>query len=112
MGKIIASVSITWDGILSGPSGDEENMISWAMPGVQETVMDNLAMFQKADAILMGRVTYEGFAGPLFIVLPENYNGPKEKLVMKSFKGYADWNLSMLSKDYVLYEARRRKSPS
>jgi len=63
MGKIIASVSITWDGILSGPSGDEENMISWAMPGVQETVMDNLAMFQKADAILMGRVTYEGFAG-------------------------------------------------
>ena len=63
MGKIIASVSITWDGILSGPSGDEENMISWAMPGVQETVMDNLAMFQKADALLMGRVTYEGFAG-------------------------------------------------
>ena len=38
-------------------------MISWAMPGVQETVMDNLAMFQKADALLMGRVTYEGFAG-------------------------------------------------
>ena len=63
MGKIIASVSITWDGILSGQSGDEENMISWAMPGVQETVMDNLAMFQKADALLMGRVTYEGFAG-------------------------------------------------
>jgi dihydrofolate reductase len=63
MGKIIASVSITWDGILSGPSGDEENMISWAMPGVQETVMDNLAMFQKADALLMGRFTYEGFAG-------------------------------------------------
>ena len=63
MGKIIASVSLTWDGILSGPSGDEENMISWAMPGVQETVMDNLAMFQKADALLMGRVTYEGFAG-------------------------------------------------
>jgi dihydrofolate reductase len=63
MGKIIASVSITWDGILSGPSGDEENMISWAMPGVQETVMDNLAMFQKADALLMGRVTYEGFSG-------------------------------------------------
>ena len=63
MGKIIASVSITWDGILSGPSGDEDNMISWAMPGVQETVMDNLAMFQKAGALLMGRVTYEGFAG-------------------------------------------------
>lgn len=53
--------------------------------------------------------TYEGFAGPLFIVLPESYNGPKEKLIMKSFTGYAGWNLSMLSKDYVLYEAKMRK---
>jgi dihydrofolate reductase len=63
MGKIIASVSITFDGIFSGPKGDEDNMISWAMPGVQDSVMDNLGMFQKVDAILMGRVTYEGFAG-------------------------------------------------
>ncbi|HEU0292228.1 MAG TPA: dihydrofolate reductase family protein [Anaerolineales bacterium] len=63
MSKIIASVSITLDGIFSGPQGDEENMINWALPGVQDTMMDNLAMFQKASAILMGRVTYEGFAG-------------------------------------------------
>lgn len=52
---------------------------------------------------------YDGFAGPLFIVLPESYNGPKEKLVMKSFPGYAGFNLSMLSDKYVLYEARRRR---
>ena len=63
MGKIIASVSLTVDGVLSGPQGDEENMISWAMAGVQETAIENLVLFQKADAILMGRVTYEGFAG-------------------------------------------------
>lgn len=63
MGKIIASVSMTMDGIFSGPQGDEDNMISWAMPGVQETMLENLAMFQKADATLMGRVTYEGFVG-------------------------------------------------
>lgn len=52
--------------------------------------------------------TYDGFAGPLFIILPESYNGPKEKMIMKSFKGYTGWTLSMLSNDYVLYEARRR----
>lgn len=63
MSKIIASVNITLDGIFSGPQGDEENMINWALPGVQDTLMDNLSMFQKAAAILMGRVTYEGFAG-------------------------------------------------
>ena len=29
---------------------------------------------------------YDGFAGPLFIILPESYNGPKEKMIMKSFR--------------------------
>ncbi len=53
--------------------------------------------------------TYDGFAGPLFIVLPESYNGPKEKLVMKSFPGYTGFNLSMLSNNYVLYEARMKR---
>ena len=52
---------------------------------------------------------YDGFAGPLYIVLPESYNGPKEKMIMKSFKGYAGWNISMLSDKYVLYEARMKR---
>ncbi|WP_428328398.1 hypothetical protein [Mucilaginibacter sp.] len=48
---------------------------------------------------------YEGFAGPLYIILPESYNGPKEKMIMKSFPGYAGFNISMLSDNYVLYSA-------
>jgi len=52
---------------------------------------------------------YQGFAGPLYIVLPESYNGPKEKLIMKSFPGYAGWQLSMLSPNYVLYEAKLKR---
>jgi dihydrofolate reductase len=62
MGKVVASASVTLDGIFSGPKGDEDNMINWAMPGVQETGMDNLRLFQNADAILMGRITYEGLS--------------------------------------------------
>jgi hypothetical protein len=57
----------------------------------------------------MDDYTYEGFAGPLYIVLPETYNGPKEKMIMKSFPGYAGWNLSMLSNNYVLYAAKLRR---
>jgi hypothetical protein len=49
---------------------------------------------------------YEGHAGPLYIVLPENYNGPKEKMIMKSFPGYKGFNVSMLSDKYVLYSAK------
>lgn len=62
MGKIIASVSCTLDGIYTGPQGDENNMVSWAMPGIIDSTNDNLVMFQNADAILMGRINYEGLA--------------------------------------------------
>lgn len=62
MGKIIASVSCTLDGIYTGPQGDENNMVSWAMPGIIDSTTDNLVMFQEADAILMGRVNYEGLS--------------------------------------------------
>ncbi len=51
MGKVIASASVTLDGIFTGPTGDEDNMISWALPGVQETGLDNLHLFQQADAM-------------------------------------------------------------
>ncbi|MCR8560163.1 hypothetical protein KXD93_21100 [Mucilaginibacter sp. BJC16-A38] len=57
----------------------------------------------------MDDYTYDGFAGPLFIVLPESYNGPKEKLIMKSFPGYTGFNLSMLSDKYVLYAAKLKR---
>ncbi|WP_102272253.1 dihydrofolate reductase family protein [Cytobacillus massiliigabonensis] len=62
MGKLIANVSSTLDGIFTGPKGEEDNMVSWAMPGIMDSTDDGLLLFQKADAILMGRVTYEGFA--------------------------------------------------
>ncbi|MFF0826498.1 dihydrofolate reductase family protein [Brevibacillus sp. NPDC003359] len=63
MGKIIVNVSCTLNGIFTGPTGEEGNMVSWALPGIMDATDDGLAFFQKADAILMGRVTYEGFAG-------------------------------------------------
>jgi len=52
---------------------------------------------------------YDGFAGPIYIVLPESYNGPKEKMIMKSFPGYTGWYLSMLSDNYVLYAAKMKR---
>lgn len=51
LGKIIASVSCTLDGIYTGPQGDENNMVSWAMPGIMDSTADNLVMFQNADAM-------------------------------------------------------------
>jgi hypothetical protein len=47
-----------------------------------------------------------GHAGPLYIVLPDDYAGPKEKMILKSFPGYKGWYGAMLSDKYVLYEAK------
>jgi dihydrofolate reductase len=62
MRKIIASVHITLDGILSGPAGDENNMISWAMPGVQDSTPDFQKYLGDMGTILLGRTTYEGLS--------------------------------------------------
>jgi len=49
---------------------------------------------------------YDGHAGPLYIILPESYAGPKEKFVLKAFPGYKGWYGSMLSDNYVMYAAK------
>lgn len=55
--------------------------------------------------INMDDYEYNGHAGPLYIILPDNYAGPKEKFVLKSFPGYRSWYGSKLSDKYVLYQA-------
>jgi hypothetical protein len=69
----------------------------------------NLSPIADDLKIDMDDYRYEGFAGPLYIILPESYNGPKEKMIMQSFPSYAGFNLSMLSDNYVLYSAKMKK---
>jgi hypothetical protein len=47
-----------------------------------------------------------GHAGPLYIILPDSYAGPKEKMILKSFPDYKGWYGSMLSNKYVMYGAK------
>lgn len=49
---------------------------------------------------------HDGHAGPLYIILPDSYAGPKEKMILKSFPDYKGWYGSMLSDKYVMYQAR------
>ena len=49
---------------------------------------------------------YDGHAGPIYIILPDSYAGPKEKMILKSFPDYKGWYGSMLSNKYVIYEAK------
>jgi hypothetical protein len=49
---------------------------------------------------------YDGHAGPLYIILPESYAGPREKMILKGFPNYHGWYGSMLSDGYVMYAAK------
>ena len=49
---------------------------------------------------------HDSHAGPLYIILPGNYAGPKEKMILKAFPGYKGWYGTMLSKKYVMYTAK------
>ena len=49
---------------------------------------------------------HKGHDGPLYIILPDRYAGPKEKFILKSFPGYKGWYGSMLSDNFVIYAAK------
>ncbi|SDQ00438.1 hypothetical protein SAMN05428975_5394 [Mucilaginibacter sp. OK268] len=47
-----------------------------------------------------------GHAGPIFILLPASYMGPKSNIIRKCFPGYTGFKMDMLSNNYVLYSAK------
>jgi len=49
---------------------------------------------------------HKGHAGPLYILLPSSYMGPKSNIIRKCFPGYTGFRMDMLSNDYVLYSAK------
>ena len=68
--KLTTNTNVSVDGVMQGLGGPEEDRWGgferggWAMPHFDNegmTVMDEI--FQRADAFLFGRVTYEVFAG-------------------------------------------------
>lgn len=61
MRKVIVSIHTTLDGFVTGPAGDENNM-DWLFPGVTEAQEDLEGFLRSVDTMLLGRVTYEGFA--------------------------------------------------
>jgi len=57
-------------------------------------------------AIDFDEYVYKGHAGPLYIVLPSDYIGPKSTILRKCFPGYKGFKMTMLSNAYILWEAK------
>lgn len=57
-------------------------------------------------AIDFDEYVYKGHAGPLYIILPSDYIGPKSTIMRKCFPGYKGFKMTMLSNNYILWEAK------
>jgi dihydrofolate reductase len=117
MRKIITTMWVTLDGYIAGPNGEMDwigEFFDEAM-GIYE---DNLV--SSADTLLLGRVTYQSFAGS-WPHVPDNPNaseGEKEyarklnamsKVVFSRTLESVEWNNSRLVKEVVPEEIEQLK---
>jgi len=50
--------------------------------------------------------SYDGHAGPLYLLLPANYSAEQDNIALKFFPGYKNFTQQKLGKSYVLYAAK------
>ncbi len=63
MRKIIVSIHSTFNGVVTGPTDDPTNFMTWiAEGGIEETSEDFSKNFDTVDTIMLGRNTYEDLA--------------------------------------------------
>ena len=112
MGRVVVSQFITLDGVVEDPGGSEDlERGGWAFdfdrgPDGDKFKLDEL---MASDALLLGRVTYEGFAEAWPSRSGEFADKFNEmpKYVVSTTMDSADWNNSTLIKDDVAGEVAK-----
>ena len=113
MRKLIVSEFVSLDGVMEAPGGEEGYahtgwVIDFVHPGWQQYKLDETLA---AEALLLGRVTYEGFAG----AWPEREGEFADKMnsmpkhVVSATLTDLDWNNSMLVQGDVADEVAKLK---
>ena len=108
MRKVIVAEYVSLDGIMDNPA--------WTAPYFN----DELAMFQldllmASDALLLGRLTYEGFAGAWPTMTDENGFADRmnslPKFVASTTLKKAEWNASLIKDDIADEVAKLKEQP-
>jgi dihydrofolate reductase len=115
MRKLVVSEFVTLDGVMEDPGGAEKfERGGWAFqfdrgPEGDKFKVDEL---MASDALLLGRITYEGFAAAWPSRTGEfadKMNGMHKYVVSTTLKA-ANWNNSMLIKGNIAEEVSRLKA--
>ncbi len=115
MRKLVASFFISLDGVVEGPGpGDDFELAGWTMPYFNdETGKFVEAGMNSSDALLLGRVTYQGFASAFASSAGDDpmaahmYN--VRKYVVSTTLPAAEWHNSTLIKSNVAAEVAKLK---
>ena len=117
MRKIITTTWVTLDGFIAGPKG-EMDWIGEIYDEAMSTYENDLV--SEADTLLLGRVTYQSFAGS-WPHVPDNPNASEDekeyarklnamrKLVFSRTLDSVEWNNSRLVKEVVPEEIEQLK---
>jgi dihydrofolate reductase len=114
MRKIIVSEFVTLDGVMEDPGGAEKSKFGgWAFQFERGPEGDKFKLDEviNADALLLGRITYEGFAAAWPSRTGEfadKMNNMPKYIVSKTLKN-AEWNNSKLIKGDAAAEVRKLK---
>jgi dihydrofolate reductase len=115
MRKVIVTMWVTLDGFIAGPNGE----MDWV---IVDEAMGNYEyeLVSAADTLILGRTTYQSFAGawPYVPENPKASDGEKEyalklnamrKIVFSRTLEKAEWNNSSLVKEVLAEEIEKMK---
>jgi dihydrofolate reductase len=114
MGNVIASVFVTLDGVMEAPvDKDSFPRSGWAMPYWNEQIAQiKREELAAADALLLGRITYLGFAQVWPVrtgdEVSDRMNAMPKWIASKTLER-VDWTGAQLVRGDVVHEARRLK---
>lgn len=116
MGRIVVSEFVTVDGVMEGPGGDPGfDRGGWAFQFDRGEEGDRFKLEEvfAADALLLGRVTYEGFAAAWpsrtdDVGFADKMNSMRKYVVSTTLRA-AEWNNSVLIKSNVERELAKLK---
>jgi dihydrofolate reductase len=110
MGKIVANLFVSLDGVTEAPQ-------NWHFPYFNDEMTEVIdSQMAEADTMLLGRRTYEEFAGYWAdkgsdVELADQINGATKLVASRSLTS-VDWRNSTLIEGDVADELRRRKQAS
>lgn len=118
MRKIIVTEFVSLDGVFEDPGGSEKFKYGgWTMKYINEEFMKfKLNELRDSDALLLGRITYEGFAKAWpgrkdEVGFADKFNSMPKYVVSKTLKK-AEWNNSHIIKNNLVEEIKKLKKQS